>query len=71
MDRLVPKEQSTELRALLDRCERRYPSNEGFADVKKHLTGELHEGGIRSAGTSREQAEFAARNPHAAELQFR
>ncbi len=71
MDRLVPKEQSPELRALLDRYERRYPSNEGFTDVKKHLTGELHEGGIRSGGTSREQAEFAARNPHAAELQLR
>ena len=34
MDRLVPKEQSSELRALLDRYERRYPSNEGFADIK-------------------------------------
>lgn len=75
MDRLVPKDQSNELRALLERHERMYGSNspraEGLADVKQHLTGELHADGISSGGTTREQAEFAARHPQAAELQLR
>jgi hypothetical protein len=75
MDRLVPKDQSDEVRALLERHERIYGANspraEGLTDVKQHLTGELHADGISSGGTTREQAEFAARHPQIAELQLR
>ena len=75
MDRLVPKDQSTELRALLERHEGLYgtssPRAESLVDVKQHLTGELQADGIRSGGTTREQAEFAARHPQAAEMQLR
>jgi len=39
--------------------------------VKQHLTGEFNADGIRSGGTTREQAEFAARHPQVAELQIR
>ena len=75
MDRLVPKNKTDELRALLERYERLHgrssPRAEGLADVKQHLTGELNADGISSGGTTREQAEFAARHPQAAELQLR
>lgn len=75
MDRLVPKDQSNELRALLERHERVYgsgsPRSESLADVKQHLTGELQVDGISSGGTTREQAEFAAKHPQVAELQLR
>jgi hypothetical protein len=75
MDRLVPKDQSNELLALLKRHERRFgidsPRSDNLADVKRHLTGELHADGISSGGTTREQAEFAASYPQLAELQLR
>lgn len=74
MDRLVPKDQSDEVRALLERHERMYgdnsPLSDGLADVKQHLTGELHALGITSGGTTREEAEFAARHPQVAEMQL-
>ena len=75
MDRLVPKDQSSEVQTLLERHERLYgsrsPRAESLGDVKQHLTGELNADGISSGGTTREQAEFAARHPQAAELQIR
>jgi hypothetical protein len=75
MDRLVPSDKSNDILALLERHERRYgidsPRAEGLADVNQHLTGELHADGISSGGTTRNQAEFAARHPQIAELQLR
>ena len=75
MDRLVPKEQTAELKALLERRERIFGANspraEGFADVKQHLTGELQSDGISSGGSNRDELEFAARHPRAAEMQLR
>ena len=75
MDRLVPKEKTEELKALLERHERRYgassPHAEGFADVKKNLTGELQSDGISSGGSNRDELEFAARYPQTAKIQLR
>ena len=75
MDRLVPKEQTPELKALLERHERIFGENsaraEGFADLNKHLRDELKSGEIGSGGSTREELEFAARHPRVAEMQLR
>ena len=75
MDRLVPKGGEREIQDLIDRYQRRFGLNssrsDALSDVADHLSDELHANGIGSGGTTRAQAEFAAKNPHVTELQLR
>lgn len=75
MDRLIPKDQLDHAQAVIDRHQRRFgdigPNSASYQEVREKLTGELHAGDIRSGGTTREQAEFAAKQPHQAALQLK
>ena len=75
MDRLVPKDGADKIRELIDRHRQRFSfdssRSDALSDVADHLTDELHANGIGSGGTTRAQAEFAAKHPHIAELQLR
>jgi len=75
MDRLVPKGDDSKIQALIERYQQRFgldsSRSDAYSDVADHLTDELQANGISSGGTSRAQAEFAAKHPHIAELQLR
>lgn len=75
MDRLIPSNQVDDARSFLDRHERMFGerslNSARYQEVREKLTGELHAEDIRSGGTTRQEAEFAAQHPQQAALQFK
>ena len=71
----MPKGDDNKIQALIERYQQRFgldsSRSDAYSDVADHLTDELQANGISSGGTSRAQAEFAAKHPQIAELQLR
>lgn len=72
MGRLVPVDREAGVSRLLDNKLRIAPeealNRQGLEDTRRNLMGRLEHGGVASSGTTRAEAEFAARYPDLAAL---